>query len=491
MANVKIIDLPTGSPEYDSFLEATQVNEQAASGRSSAKIAFNAFANWIAGQGADPVEYGDLNTEDKTLIGGINELHNAIGALVDDTTISTVSTWSSKKISSEVDEVYPLGTASGSVAEFETSLVKPFANTRFNVSGNDITSMNIFVRGHNVWDGELEIRDGRLCSKNAIRVLSNTTYFFGTTRLYDIYLYDKNMTYLGKPSYTGLSDGYTFNTGSNCAYIQFALGGGTTEPDPFPINYPSTEHNYYEYVGQDVTVTWETAIDNGYVDTVNGIVYDTDNDTTESITPITIKSVNGQNYVWCDTGTSIIGYREALNIADLTDVDLTSPTDGQLLRYNGTSGKWENAGIINDTTASASSVYSSNKTDTLLSSKANSTDVYTKTQVDTALSGKQDTLATTATISRHPNAPSSLPLAAIQRYGKLVIVSFVVKLEAGTYYELYNVTPVGAGQTEAVVLLGTQANLVSVFSSGLIRFNNSVTLTQSTYLIGELVYMTA
>lgn len=32
-------------------------------------------------------------------------------------------------------------------------------------------------------------------------------------------------------------------------------------------------------------------------------------------------------------------------IADLTDVDLTSPTDGQLLRYNGTSGKWENAGI--------------------------------------------------------------------------------------------------------------------------------------------------
>lgn len=30
-------------------------------------------------------------------------------------------------------------------------------------------------------------------------------------------------------------------------------------------------------------------------------------------------------------------------IADLTDVDITSPTDGQLLRYNGTSGKWENA----------------------------------------------------------------------------------------------------------------------------------------------------
>lgn len=32
-------------------------------------------------------------------------------------------------------------------------------------------------------------------------------------------------------------------------------------------------------------------------------------------------------------------------IADLTDVDITSPTDGQLLRYNGTSGKWENVGV--------------------------------------------------------------------------------------------------------------------------------------------------
>lgn len=32
-------------------------------------------------------------------------------------------------------------------------------------------------------------------------------------------------------------------------------------------------------------------------------------------------------------------------LAGLSDVNLTNPTDGQLLRYNGTSGKWENAGI--------------------------------------------------------------------------------------------------------------------------------------------------
>lgn len=74
MANIKIIDLPTGSPESDSFLEATQVNEQAESGRSSAKVAFNAFGNWMAGQGQSPLQYNGLNTDSDTLIGAINEL---------------------------------------------------------------------------------------------------------------------------------------------------------------------------------------------------------------------------------------------------------------------------------------------------------------------------------------------------------------------------------------------------------------------------------
>lgn len=80
MANIKIIDLPTGSPESTSFIEATQVDELAESGRSSVKLALNALGNYVAGQGASPLEYGDLETESTTLIGGINELHDSIGA---------------------------------------------------------------------------------------------------------------------------------------------------------------------------------------------------------------------------------------------------------------------------------------------------------------------------------------------------------------------------------------------------------------------------
>ena len=36
------------------------------------------------------------------------------------------------------------------------------------------------------------------------------------------------------------------------------------------------------------------------------------------------------------------------SLGGLSDVDLTNPTDGQLLKYNGTSGEWENAGISAD-----------------------------------------------------------------------------------------------------------------------------------------------
>lgn len=86
MANIKIIDLPTGSPESTSFVEATQVDELAESGRSTVKLALNALGNFVAGQGASPLEYGDLETESTTLIGGVNELHGVGGYDVYDNT---------------------------------------------------------------------------------------------------------------------------------------------------------------------------------------------------------------------------------------------------------------------------------------------------------------------------------------------------------------------------------------------------------------------
>ena len=147
MANVKIIDLPTGSPELDSFLEATQVNEQAASGRSSAKIAFGALANWMAGQGADPVEYGDLNTEDETLIGGINELHGVVGYDVYDETRTSSNKYVQGDICIHSDSLQVCTDANGAYGAWDSSkwsptTIKALLALKQNSTDNSLTTTN-------------------------------------------------------------------------------------------------------------------------------------------------------------------------------------------------------------------------------------------------------------------------------------------------------------------------------------------------------------
>lgn len=233
MANIKIIDLPTGSPESTSFVEATQVDEQAASGRASVKLALNALGNYVAGQGAAPLEYGNLETESTTLIGAANELHNTIGA-----------------------EAY-----------------------------DDTATYNT---------GDYCLHNGGLYKCNG----DNVTGTWDATKWDATILVDE-------------------------------LGGGGGNADF--VECTQAEYDAMEQAGTlDPTVMY----------------FITDGQSGGSST-----------------------------LAGLSDVNLTNPTDGQLLRYNGTSGKWENAGIINDTTTSSSSVYSSNKTDTLLSGKADFSDI--------------------------------------------------------------------------------------------------------------------
>lgn len=69
-------------------------------------------------------------------------------------------------------------------------------------------------------------------------------------------------------------------------------------------------------------------------------------------------------------------------LADLSDVNLTTPSDGQILTYDAESDKWVNG------TAPTIDAYTKAETDTLLAGKANVNNTYTKTEVDTALQSK-------------------------------------------------------------------------------------------------------
>ena len=118
-------------------------------------------------------------------------------------------------------------------------------------------------------------------------------------------------------------------------------------------------------------------------------------------------------------------------LANMSDVDLNSPTDGQVLTYNSTTHKWKNQAAsggaeIDDTTTSTTKVWSSNKTNSEISVKA---DNLALTAVNNAQTNKHTVTSfevttanwTTDTTSQSGSASGSvLPTTAQQEAYDLV-----------------------------------------------------------------------
>ena len=102
-----------------------------------------------------------------------------------------------------------------------------------------------------------------------------------------------------------------------------------------------------------------------------------------------IKIGDGSTY-WND-----LAYGPAISVSDLTDAQISSLANGQILKYDSSQQKWLNHTLIKsdlgltnvDNTADTEKPIS-NATQTALDLKANSADVYTKSQVDTSLAQK-------------------------------------------------------------------------------------------------------
>lgn len=110
---------------------------------------------------------------------------------------------------------------------------------------------------------------------------------------------------------------------------------------------------------------------------------------------------NGQVLKWNATtekwenGT---GGGEVSSLDDLTDVEITTPSDGQFLKYNSSDSEWQNVTVIDDSTTSASKVWSSNKTNSELSSKEDAPTILTSTLTSgsTSLTFSNAAITTTA-----------------------------------------------------------------------------------------------
>ena len=166
----------------------------------------------------------------------------------------------------------PVNSASGSIANFTTSLALPLVALKAYITAQGgggtpsapvaitgVDSVKIYQRGGNLWDGDWEsgdidisgnntVNSSSIRSKNYIPISPNVAFYcvapsnYGRARYYD-----KNKNYIGATD----KNGYTYigNTvrtmPSNAYYLRFAF---TTESgDSISVNYPSTDTQYHAY----------------------------------------------------------------------------------------------------------------------------------------------------------------------------------------------------------------------------------------------------
>ena len=151
------------------------------------------------------------------------------------------------------------------------------------ISGWDSVETN--VTGVNVWDEEWELGDlnttngqnypatNRIRSKNYIRVLPNTTYYFKSPYNSIVCFYDANKNFVNIGNAT-LTANATFTTQSNVHYMRISPSAsyGTTYKNDISINYPSTDTEYHAYQGTTYTTDLPQTVYGGTLDVVSGVL---------------------------------------------------------------------------------------------------------------------------------------------------------------------------------------------------------------------------
>lgn len=193
------------------------------------------------------------------------------GVVIDDTTEVSNKVWSSKKTFDEIVNILPTGNASGSIANFNTSLALPMEIVAdVNASGGGgtpmtpipivgVSAVNLVKCGGNLWDeqwengiyntttGEKQTYNLCIRNRNKIYLKGGTNYYIylGSGNI-QIYKYDKNDQYLGYISYMNKG---IISLEDNVAYINFNMNTayGATYNNNISVN-PSSDTEYHEYV---------------------------------------------------------------------------------------------------------------------------------------------------------------------------------------------------------------------------------------------------
>lgn len=145
---------------------------------------------------------------------------------------------------------------------------------------------------------------------------------------------------------------------------------------------------------------------------------------------------------------SAIPLNSDFTLSGLSDTQITSPANNQVLAYN-SGGKVVNVGL-------------------------------------------NSLMPTTITVVRGSTMSNTFPLPNVSRRGNVCIINFAISLPAGTYNNsttLWEISPKPIANTRAIVNVGG-VQLLNVLTDGTIKFNSNVTLSSATYILGQAVYLT-
>ena len=205
-----------------------------------------------------------------------------------------------EKLNQDIIDLYPVSTASGSIANFSTSLALPLVECKAQIvaqqagSGtpspqneraiSGFSEVNVTRCGINIWNeltelgnidnatGEDASSNNILRTKGYIDVKPNTSYYFKapteTGRNLTVFFYDENKNFIS----LAYKQNNTGTTPQNAHYMRFKIASayGTTYNNDISINYPSTDTQYHAYKGNIYLVEFGQTIYGGRLIYSNG-----------------------------------------------------------------------------------------------------------------------------------------------------------------------------------------------------------------------------
>lgn len=216
---------------------------------------------------------------------------------------------------------------------------------------------------------------------------------------------------IGKQNGSDVSPSSPYYHNNSKYYSQQASGSATSSENNALVSegYATGKQN-----GQDVPSTSPYYHNNAkyYSDL-------TDPTALRNMSDVDVEDVqNGQVLKWNATtekwenGT---GGGGASSLDDLSDVEIDTPSNGQVLRYNTLDSEWQNMTLINDSTTSGSTVWSSNKTNTEIATVASA--VATKEDAPTILTSTLTAGSTSLTFSNAAITTTAMYDVYADKYG--------------------------------------------------------------------------